>query len=156
MDNWEEQLINWLNQTENNFNNFCDEITQELEKTATNTELFIDNITKEIEQNIPPQIEEFLLQIDDFFEQSMIFLSEEILSHILEDFPPSPPSEDDLENHGSIIWFDEEKVNPDHNFHPACMGCKNYHGRRYNGNLLVCGIHPYGWRDENCPDWQED
>ena len=34
MDNWEKQLINWLNQAENNFNNFCEEVTQELEKNC--------------------------------------------------------------------------------------------------------------------------
>ena len=39
--------------------------------------------------------------------------------------------------------------------HPACRGCSNYHGQVYNGNLLVCGMHPYGWDDENCPDWEQ-
>jgi hypothetical protein len=36
----------------------------------------------------------------------------------------------------------------------ACVGCRNYHGQVYGGNLLVCGIHPHGWDDENCPDWE--
>lgn len=37
--------------------------------------------------------------------------------------------------------------------HPACIGCRNYHGQIYNGNLFVCAMHPYGWEAENCPDW---
>ena len=37
---------------------------------------------------------------------------------------------------------------------PACLGCRYYHGRVYGGNLLICALHPYGWEDEHCPDWQ--
>ncbi|MGY6530995.1 MAG: hypothetical protein ACXITR_13810 [Cyanobacterium sp.] len=155
MDNWEKQLINWLNQAENNFNNFCEEITQEIEKTANNTELFIDNLTQEIENKIPKEIDDFLLQVDEFVEECVVFLTDEILANILEDFPPNQPSGEDTELDNNIIWFDEEKITPDEHFHPACVGCANYHGRRYNGNLLVCGIHPYGWNDEHCPDWKD-
>lgn len=38
----------------------------------------------------------------------------------------------------------------------ACIGCSNYHGHVYGGNLLVCGMHPHGWDDGNCPDWQKE
>ena len=38
---------------------------------------------------------------------------------------------------------------------PACIGCRHYHGQAYGGNLLVCGMHPHGWDDENCPDWEQ-
>ncbi|MGF1486389.1 MAG: hypothetical protein ACFBSE_04675 [Prochloraceae cyanobacterium] len=47
------------------------------------------------------------------------------------------------------------KVEPTQEKHPACIGCSNYHGRIYGGNLLVCAMHPYGWEDENCPDRSE-
>lgn len=46
------------------------------------------------------------------------------------------------------------QVEPTDTSHPACKGCSNYHGQVYNGNLLVCGMHPYGWEDSNCPDWE--
>ncbi len=46
-------------------------------------------------------------------------------------------------------------VEPTAQTHPACIGCRNYHGQVYGGNILVCGMHPYGWEDENCPDWEE-
>jgi len=45
-------------------------------------------------------------------------------------------------------------VDPLLNNHAACVGCRNYHGQAYGGNLLVCGMHPYGWEDEKCPDWE--
>ena len=38
----------------------------------------------------------------------------------------------------------------------ACIGCSNYHGQVYSGNLLVCGMHPHGWDDEICPDWEKE
>ena len=46
------------------------------------------------------------------------------------------------------------KVDSTRENHPACRGCRHYHGQVYNGNLLVCGMHPYGWDDEHCPDWE--
>lgn len=39
---------------------------------------------------------------------------------------------------------------------PACVGCRHYHGYAYGGNLLVCGMHPQGWQDSNCPDWEAE
>ena len=35
---------------------------------------------------------------------------------------------------------------------PGCRGCKNLHGQVYGGNLLVCGVHPYG--QEHCGDYE--
>lgn len=48
------------------------------------------------------------------------------------------------------------KLEPNLQEHPACVGCRHYHGHIYNGNLLICGMHPYGWEDETCPDWEKD
>lgn len=48
------------------------------------------------------------------------------------------------------------KLEPNLQENPACVGCHHYHGHIYNGNLLVCGMHPYGWEDGNCPDWEKD
>ncbi|MBW4667153.1 MAG: hypothetical protein KME60_06820 [Cyanomargarita calcarea GSE-NOS-MK-12-04C] len=39
---------------------------------------------------------------------------------------------------------------------PACVGCRHYHGQAYGGNLLVCGMHPSGWEDDSCPDWEAE
>lgn len=39
---------------------------------------------------------------------------------------------------------------------PACIGCKHYHGNAYGGNLLVCGMHPNGYEDITCPDWEAE
>ncbi|MUG98877.1 hypothetical protein F7734_43935 [Scytonema sp. UIC 10036] len=47
-------------------------------------------------------------------------------------------------------------VEPTSERNAACIGCRHYHGHVYGGELLVCGMHPYGWNDENCPDWEQD
>jgi hypothetical protein len=45
-------------------------------------------------------------------------------------------------------------VPPSASKNPACIGCQNYHGHMYGENLLVCGMYPFGWEGESCPDWQ--
>jgi len=45
-------------------------------------------------------------------------------------------------------------VSPALQEHPACVGCSNYHGENYGGNLLVCAMHPYGVEGQNCSDWE--
>ncbi|MBE9050571.1 hypothetical protein IQ243_09130 [Nostocales cyanobacterium LEGE 11386] len=47
-------------------------------------------------------------------------------------------------------------VEPTPHKNAACIGCHNYHGQVYGGNLLVCAMHPHGWDDESCPDWEEE
>jgi hypothetical protein len=36
----------------------------------------------------------------------------------------------------------------------VCEGCINYNGSSYGGNLLICGMHPYGCKSNICPDWE--
>ncbi|HEY9736276.1 MAG TPA: hypothetical protein V6D06_08340 [Trichocoleus sp.] len=38
--------------------------------------------------------------------------------------------------------------------HPACVGCRNYCGHAYGGNMLVCAMHPFGPEGEQCEDWE--
>ena len=48
-------------------------------------------------------------------------------------------------------------VEPWLNQHPVCIGCRHYHGQEYNGNLLICAMHPYGMGEgeESCPDKEQ-
>ena len=45
-------------------------------------------------------------------------------------------------------------VEPFLNDRLTCVGCRHYHGQTYGGTMLVCGMHPYGWESDKCPDWQ--
>ncbi|KAB8333597.1 hypothetical protein SD80_012430 [Scytonema tolypothrichoides VB-61278] len=54
-----------------------------------------------------------------------------------------------------VDWYEEDADEEETSSVPvACQGCKNYHGRYYGGTILICGIHPYGWNGDNCPDYQ--
>ncbi|MBD6621202.1 hypothetical protein FNW02_37285 [Komarekiella sp. 'clone 1'] len=37
----------------------------------------------------------------------------------------------------------------------ACKGCRNFHGVKYGGVMLVCGIHPGGVESDTCPDFEK-
>lgn len=38
----------------------------------------------------------------------------------------------------------------------VCIGCANYHGQDYAGNVLICAIHPYAWDGASCPDFAKN
>ncbi len=50
----------------------------------------------------------------------------------------------------------EQTIKPVLNEHKPCIGCRNYHGEAYGDNpdMLICGIHPFGYDADQCPDWQ--
>jgi hypothetical protein len=54
----------------------------------------------------------------------------------------------------SLYYEPHRAATADHQ--PACIGCCNYDGSMFGGNLLVCGFHPYGWEEGKCPDWEGD
>jgi len=36
----------------------------------------------------------------------------------------------------------------------VCQSCRHLHGVVYNSVPFICGIHPYGWQGDGCPDWE--
>ncbi|MTJ51771.1 hypothetical protein FJR38_03280 [Anabaena sp. UHCC 0253] len=102
---------------------------------------FTEEITEEVQNT-------FLADIDAFstlHEQFLQDLAEPLLEiyweleDIAEDVDPGFPY----------------AVEPTLEKNAACIGCSHYHGQVYSGNLLVCGMHPHGWDDESCPDWEK-
>jgi hypothetical protein len=63
---------------------------------------------------------------------------------------------DDAENNADWPIYYEPKQAASSTFQPACIGCRNYSGTTFGGNLLVCGFHPYGWAEGTCPDWEQE
>ncbi|WP_193200471.1 hypothetical protein [Nostoc sp. MG11] len=37
----------------------------------------------------------------------------------------------------------------------ACRGCRNFHGIKYQGVMLVCAIHPHGVESDTCLDFEK-
>lgn len=133
---------------------------KQIEKTATEVEEFwidvgeaTETLVDEVSDNVTSFIEEFQSEfVGDFdsliqeFVEILIDTSEEIDSALGEDWENFRD-----EDFTSVTYHTPSLEN-----NSACINCANYHGQSYNGNLLVCAMHPSGWEDSNCPDWEED
>ncbi len=114
--------------------------TREFEQFFQDVSEVAETIAEEVQNSIALEFENFCYEI---FEP---------LIEVYNEFESEFRSElDDLLEEDLAISYKVEST-PEH--HPACVGCQHYHGHVYNGNLLVCGMHPYGWDDDNCPDWE--
>jgi hypothetical protein len=129
MENWQKDLVDMIE-------NFADETESFFLEMSDLVGAFFE-ITSEISEQIYASFTEDL-NLQDLTEPFREFCAE------LEDL---------ASDYETIATFPEEiEATPDKN--PACVGCRNYHGQAYNGNLLVCAIHPYGYDDVSCPDWE--
>lgn len=120
----------------------------------------VQTVAEEVENffwDVVEVTDNFIEFTEDFVEkfQNIDFENEEqYINDFTETFLPNEWefdefSADDLE---SILPY---RVEATEEKNPACIACTHYHGQVYDGNLLVCGMHPYGWSDRNCPDWEK-
>ena len=133
---------------------------KQVEKTATDMENFLVDVGEAAES----VVEDIGDNVNSFLGEFGINLAEEVDTFIenLVDVIVTTTEEIDAafeENWDDLIDDDFTNVS----FHPAsltnnpaCINCLHYHGQSYNGNLLVCAMHPEGWNDENCPDWEQE
>jgi hypothetical protein len=126
MDDWSKDLLNLL-----------DTVTAEVEQFFQEMGEAIEMVATQVKDSVEEDLDQLLDGLEDLFEPIVIVYTE--FDAIAEDF--EPPS--------------GYKVDPTLDRHPACIGCHHYHGRAYGGNLLVCGMHPYGWEGRHCPDWEK-
>lgn len=115
----------------------------------------VEQLVTDVTQQMDKAIDSFLDTSEEIAEQLHNTFEIEIEPHINDFFEPL------LEAYlGFEIAVEEttqpfaRTVEPMLNDHAVCVGCRNYHGQAYNGVMLVCGMHPSGWEDEKCPDWQ--
>jgi hypothetical protein len=150
MQDWQQELWEIVESTADMADELCQDISHA-----------IADITKQVKNEIAVNIEQFFQQLDEVWENAIAI-----------DFDEEPffPEIDD-----AIAFFDEDeltvrsrleatenlylaiapKIEPSLETYPACIGCLHYHGRVYTGHLLICAMHPYGWDDTNCPDWEK-
>jgi hypothetical protein len=115
----------------------------------------VEQFLTEIAKDVGEIVDSFVATSEEAVEQMQIAFETEIEPHLNEFFDPI------LEAYlGFEISVEEttqpviRTVEPFLNDHPACVGCRHYHGQSYGGTMLVCGMHPYGWESEQCPDWE--
>jgi hypothetical protein len=163
---WLKILESTLESTQKEFEQFCSEVITTFEDTTLGINGILEEIVCEIEENLSREVENFLDDMENFLDL--------LLLESTDDDPEEENNDDESENQPDSwsdsnwenppnLWgynfymeFQDRKIKPNPSEYPACIGCSNYHGRIYNGNLLICAMHPYGWDDENCPDWEED
>ena len=95
---------------------------------------FVEEVTTETQEILTLQWDELKEVLTEIWQQLEL------------DFEQSPPINWDLTMPTRPL--------PDLAVHPACAGCINYNGSVYGGNLLVCGIYPYGCSSDTCTDWE--
>ncbi|MBD2580194.1 hypothetical protein [Oscillatoria sp. FACHB-1406] len=125
MDDWSKGVLDWLETMTVEVEQFFQEIGDEMEVTVARAY-----------QSISDNVDQFLDELEDFFEPIIVVYGE--WDAIADDFE-SPLG---------------RKVEPTLEQNAACIGCQHYHGYIHGGNLLVCGMHPYGWESSQCPDWE--
>lgn len=139
MEDWHKDFFAALATVTAEIEQFFQEVGETVEAVADEIGEAIEAVGEEMQGAMSPEVDRYLHELfDPFIEISVEF--EDV------DF------EDWLEDTEFAI---NPKVEPSQEEHSACIGCQHYHGRMYSGNLLVCAMHPYGWDDENCPDWEE-
>jgi hypothetical protein len=127
------------------------EFSEMMQMLVEGVEQLVTDVTKQMDQ----AIDSFIDTSEEIAQQVQTTFELDIEPHLNEFFDPI------LEAYlGFEIAVEETSqpfthtVEPMLNDHVVCIGCRNYHGQAYNGVMLVCGMHPSGWEDEKCPDWQ--
>lgn len=171
---WETMVTKELEKFSDNFDAFVENLSEELENT-------IDFVAYHIDNYITPEIEEIVIEIfqpieeiyEEWEESSGVDFINSLFfgrnSRDLSDFETRQDYEEDEDFQGYRNYGDDlldnafdldfdfnPKVRPTSQLNPACIGCIHYHGRVYNGNLLVCAMHPHGWDSQDCPDWESE
>lgn len=143
MEDWQKDVWKLLESTADAIDRFFQDVSQETIDVA-------EQVKNEIESNLA----QFLHNCQDFLEVAIDFENEFFFSERLDLLFNEDEDwifQESLEEFGLTF---NPKIEPSLETHPACIGCRHYHGRVYGENLLVCGMHPYGWDDRNCPDWE--
>ncbi|MGB3510085.1 MAG: hypothetical protein WBA93_12760 [Microcoleaceae cyanobacterium] len=137
MEDWSKNFFEVMETTISEAEKFFNEMTEEFSDVLDELGKLSEEITEEVHTNFIAEIDEYL---------------NDLISPIVEvylDF------DFDLDRGEEIDYF-VGYVEPTLEKYPACRGCCNYHGQVYGGNILVCGMHPYGVEGESCPDWESN
>jgi hypothetical protein len=135
MESWQQDWVKSLETVADNVDQFFQEVSREIGEVAEALIQLPEEVTEEIERAMGPSLDQLDEQLTEWF------------APILEAIAGLEPIAE--------FNFSEELFIPEAPQCPsACVGCRHYHGQIYGGNLLVCGMHPYGPGEgvEDCAD----
>lgn len=136
MEGWSDDWMKMLETVAVEVEQFFLEATKEMTDALDAFADFSEDIAAQIESAIAPELANLDAELDPWLES------------ILQAFTGLEASLNEAAEPVS------HTLEPMLNEHPACVGCRHYHGQMYGGNVLVCAMHPYGWETETCPDWE--
>lgn len=131
---------------------------QQVEKTTVSIERFFQDITEAVE-TFSEEVTEAFEELGEHLQNTVVIEVDtmvddfiDIVSETSIDFESS--FWEDIDSLVNDDFVDITLETPGEDNYAACVGCRNYHGQAYNGQILVCGMHPYGVEDNYCPDWE--
>ncbi|HBR00721.1 hypothetical protein [Roseofilum sp. Belize Diploria] len=120
------------------------------ESFTTGVEEFFQEVEEELGEWVS-EMAEITIEIAETLDNLLFRDLEASLNEWLEPIEDSPlESREEEPYYNPFGDLEQFPINPEHQ---ACVGCCHYHGQVYGGNLLVCGMHPYGPEDASCRDW---
>ncbi|MDJ0651187.1 MAG: hypothetical protein QNJ60_21040 [Xenococcaceae cyanobacterium MO_188.B19] len=137
MEDWWQQLEKAAEEVEE----FFYDLSSTMEFLAEEVGKTLGNLTQEVEEIVVGEIERCVEDMLDVIYDS--------------DLEENGIPWDEMGNFVESEFMDINTYKPSPENHPACIGCRHYHGKAYNGNLLVCAMHPYGCEDSSCIDWED-
>jgi hypothetical protein len=131
MEEWQKDLLGIVETVAEEVDRFFQGMNEMVDAFFELTE----ELTEQVQNNLATEVEQYLQEISAPFLE-IYWDIEDVVTDVDPGFPYTV------------------EATPEQN--PACVGCTNYHGQVYGGNLLVCAMHPHGWDDKNCPDWEQE
>jgi hypothetical protein len=131
------------------------QIAQVMESLTQQSQKFVLDLSKDIEETVDGFVSLADEIADTFTEQIQGVLDQEIDPMLDQLIQPLVQWSLDFDREVDRLIFPfRQTFEPTLNQHPVCVGCKNYHGQVYNGQMLVCGMHPFGVNAgiDSCPD----
>ncbi len=135
-----------------------EDLWQQIEQAAGEVEGFFKDVSLAIEvlaEEVGKDWEDFTQEVEEIIVTEIEHCIEDAIDLIYESDLDTNISWEDFDNFVESEFMDITASKPSAENHPACVGCRHYHGKSYNGNLLVCAIHPYGCQDKTCVDWED-
>lgn len=129
MEDWQKNLVEMLETVADEVEHFLLDITEAIESFT----VFSEEVAQQLQETISYDIEQLL---------------NAIVEPLIEPYPELDDATFDSE------WLINDPEESLFKQYPACVGCRHFHGQAYGGNLLVCGMHPYGAEGDSCPDWE--
>ncbi|MBF2074491.1 MAG: hypothetical protein IGS50_12130 [Synechococcales cyanobacterium C42_A2020_086] len=147
MDSWHQDWIKALESFAAEVGQFVEEVGREMTEAANALLQFSEEVAEEMADEVETalgQIDETLTPKLDQLDQQMSEWMDPVLQAVF-GFEAAIDRAVEPVTHTIEPWLNQ---------HPVCVGCRHYHGQVYNGNLLVCAMHPYGVGEDcdSCPD----